>query len=61
MARPKEFGDTKPVSFRIPVALADRLEDLKWRSRMNKADIVRNALAEYLDKLEEQISKQEVV
>lgn len=49
-ARPKQFGEMKQVSFRIPAELDKRLEAAQWALKMRKADVVRTALEELFDK-----------
>ncbi len=53
--RPKQYGEMKQVSFRIPEELDKRLEAAQWILKMRKTDVVRTALEELFDKHNVQI------
>jgi len=40
----------RKVGFSFPAELVERLEEAKWELRKNKAEIVIEAVAEYLDR-----------
>ena len=39
-----------PVSFRLPVSYAEKLEKAKWDLRMNKVDVIKLALDDLFEK-----------
>lgn len=47
---PKGTPGQRKVGFTFPADLVERLEEAKWALRKNKADIVIEAVAEYLDR-----------
>ncbi|MGH8057244.1 MAG: hypothetical protein ACREOH_08410 [Candidatus Entotheonellia bacterium] len=47
---PKGTSGQRKVGFTFPADLVERLEEAKWALRKNKADIVIEAVAEYLDR-----------
>jgi len=46
----KGTPEQRQVSFRFPAELVERLEEAKWELRKNKAEIVIEAVEEYLDR-----------
>jgi hypothetical protein len=50
--RPKKAKEdlTKPVTFRLPQKYLELLEDAKWSRRLNKVDVVKEALDDYFKK-----------
>jgi predicted transcriptional regulator len=47
---PKGTPGQRKVSFTFPAELVERLEEAKWELRKTKAEIVIEAVAEYLDR-----------
>ena len=47
---PKGTPGQRKVGFTFPAELVERLEEAKWELRKNKAEIVVEAVAEYLDR-----------
>ena len=52
LGRPRKAEEdlTKPVTFRLPQIYLERLEDAKWARRLNKVDVVKEALDDYFKK-----------
>lgn len=47
---PKATPGQRKVGFTFPAGLVERLEEAKWELRKNKAEIVIEAVEEYLDR-----------
>ena len=47
---PKGTPGQRKVSFTFPAELVERLEEAKWELRKTKAEIVTEAVEEYLDR-----------
>jgi hypothetical protein len=50
MRMPKGAPGQRKVGFTFPTALVERLEEAKWELRKTKAEIVIEAVEEYLDR-----------
>jgi metal-responsive CopG/Arc/MetJ family transcriptional regulator len=47
---PKGTPEQRKVGFTFPAELVERLDEAKWELRKNKAEIVIEAVEEYLDR-----------
>ena len=47
---PKGMPEQRKVGFTFPAELVERLEEAKWELRKTKAEIVIEAVEEYLDR-----------